>query len=61
MADVIENPPLSEQEPIVSSNREGNRASPKLGRRAVVVGAGIGRSSRDDRSRPAAAASSAAS
>jgi 2-polyprenyl-6-methoxyphenol hydroxylase-like FAD-dependent oxidoreductase len=43
MADVIENRlSLSEREPAVLSNREEGRASYKLGRRAVVVGAGIG-------------------
>ena len=39
MADAIENRlSLSEQEPAVLSNREEGRASPKLGRRAIVVG-----------------------
>jgi 2-polyprenyl-6-methoxyphenol hydroxylase-like FAD-dependent oxidoreductase len=43
MADLIDNRlPPSEQEPAVLSNREEDRASYKLGRRAVVVGAGIG-------------------
>jgi 2-polyprenyl-6-methoxyphenol hydroxylase-like FAD-dependent oxidoreductase len=43
MADLIENRlSLSEQEPAVSSNREESRTSYKLGRRAIVVGAGIG-------------------
>jgi 2-polyprenyl-6-methoxyphenol hydroxylase-like FAD-dependent oxidoreductase len=43
MADLIENRlSLSEQEAAVSSNREESRTSYKLGRRAIVVGAGIG-------------------
>jgi hypothetical protein len=43
MAAAIENRlSLSEQEPAVLSNPEADRAPPKLGRRAVVVGAGIG-------------------
>jgi 2-polyprenyl-6-methoxyphenol hydroxylase-like FAD-dependent oxidoreductase len=43
MPDLIDNRlPPSEQEPAVLSNREEDRASYKLGPRAVVVGAGIG-------------------
>jgi 2-polyprenyl-6-methoxyphenol hydroxylase-like FAD-dependent oxidoreductase len=43
MADLIGNRlSPSGQEPAVSSNREEGRASYKLGRRAIVVGAGIG-------------------
>jgi 2-polyprenyl-6-methoxyphenol hydroxylase-like FAD-dependent oxidoreductase len=43
MADLIDNRlSLSEQEPAVLSNREEGRASYKLGRRGIVVGAGIG-------------------
>jgi 2-polyprenyl-6-methoxyphenol hydroxylase-like FAD-dependent oxidoreductase len=43
MADLIENRlSLSEREPALLSNREEGRASYKLGRRAIVVGAGIG-------------------
>jgi glycine/D-amino acid oxidase-like deaminating enzyme len=43
MADLIDNRlSPSGQEPAVLSNREEGRASYKLGRRAIVVGAGIG-------------------
>jgi 2-polyprenyl-6-methoxyphenol hydroxylase-like FAD-dependent oxidoreductase len=43
MANVIKNRlSLSKQEPAALSNREEGRASYKLGRRAIVVGAGIG-------------------
>jgi hypothetical protein len=43
MADLIDNRlPPSEQKPATLLNRHGGQASYKLGRRAIVIGAGIG-------------------
>ena len=43
MADLIDSRlSPSEQKPAILLNREGGRASYKLGRRAIVIGAGIG-------------------